>query len=616
MVKQFIEKKSSLNVYKSRSNLNKLVLFLGLIFIFSIIISGAVSAANITSNQTVDSITSHHTNISDNQNSSTSEKTSLESNVTKNVPDPQVIRGGTVVYSTTTIQDAIYHAIDGDTIAVDEGTYTENVVVNHRLNIIATGLAANTIVTAADPSLPVFYLVVDGTTIQGFTITGTNSSSGIFLDGVKNCNINNNTIQGYSHAIYLRESTNNNILGNIIQNNGNGISLDSSTASITNNNIKDNPGDGINVMSSSGSVISGNTITNTGTLDGSVDAIFLWEANNNQITGNTLVGGGISLAGSENPSSGNTIKNNNISQHYNGLFNQGNGISLSKANNNIIINNNITSNTVGIKIEESNNNQIYYNNIYNNGQNVAMDTNSNNNQFNTANGGNYWGSSMPDNNNDGIIDNAYIIPGMTDITDTSTPFSSIYARDTVNSRTMMIWNAYYGPMNAIYGQIINDDGSSYIDTILISTQGSSATSVVFNPINQKYLVLWDAWNNGMICYGQFINADGTLDGNPIYIDDSASNPIGVFDSVNQQYVIVMTTTPNNGYGPFNLFWEYLNINGFGNRHYITTYTTDYGAAYPRISMDYNNNRFLLTWQYEQNNHQHALILNTDGTIIL
>ena len=64
-------------------------------------------------------------------------------------------------------------------------------------------------------------------------------------------------------------------------------------------------------------------------------------------------------------------------------------------------------------------------------------------------------------------------------------------------------------------------------------------------------------------------------------------------SCNQQYVIVMTTTPNNGYGPFNLFWEYLNINGFGNRHYITTYTTDYGAAYPRISMDYNNNRFLL-----------------------
>ena len=89
----------------------------------------------------------------------------------------------------------------------------------------------------------------------------------------------------------------------------------------------------------------------------------------------------------------------------------------------------------------------------------------------------YPGSSMPDNNNDGIIDNAYIIQGMTDITDTSTPFSSIYARDTVNSRTMMIWNAYYGPMNAIYGQIINDDGSSYIDTILISISSATTTGI-------------------------------------------------------------------------------------------------------------------------------------------
>ena len=171
MVKQFIENKSSLNVNKSQLNLTKLVLFLGLIFIFSIIISGAVSAADNTSNQTGNAITSNITNISNSQNSTTNEKNSEESNVTKNIPDPKVIRGGTEVYSSTTIQDAIDHAIDGDTIAVDEGTYTENVVVNHQLNIIATGLAANTIVTAADPSLPVFYLVVDGTTIQGFTIT-------------------------------------------------------------------------------------------------------------------------------------------------------------------------------------------------------------------------------------------------------------------------------------------------------------------------------------------------------------------------------------------------------------------------------------------------------------
>ncbi len=47
---------------------------------------------------------------------------------------------------------------------------------------------------------------------------------------------------------------------------------------------------------------------------------------------------------------------------------------------------------------------------------------------------------------------------------------------------------------------------------------SSATSVVYNPVTQKYLALWDTWDNGnnaYICYGQFINTDGTLYGNVI-----------------------------------------------------------------------------------------------------
>ena len=214
----------------------------------------------------------------------------------------------------------------------------------------------------------------------------------------------------------------------------------------------------------------------------------------------------------------------------------------------------MTSNTIGINFIESNNNQLYYNDIYNNGQNAVMDTNSNNNQFNTTNQGNYWGGSIiPDNNNDGIIDNSYIIPGISDITDTSTPLSPIYARDTINNRTLMIWDG-------VYGQIINDDGTPYGNTINISLleplgTGGTASSVVFNPENQKYLTLWDTWtnNNVYVCYGQFINDDGSLDGTPIYIDYQASNPIGVFDSVNKHYLIFMQTRPPNGYGPYNLF---------------------------------------------------------------
>ena len=491
-------------------------------------------------------------------------------------------------------------------------------IVYHRLNIIATGLAANTIVTGANPSLPVFDILVDGTTIQGFTINGATDSSGIHLDNVQNCNIN----------------------GNILQNNGYGISLDDSSANITNNIINNIPGDGIGITGGSGSVIIRNTITNSGSRDGSVAAITLFETNNNQVIGNTIVNGGINLVGSENPSNGNNIQNNDIGYHPNGLYTLGYGINLSNANNNIIkgnnlhnndyglylesstnniiTNNNMTGNTIGINFIESNNNQIYYNDIYNNGQNAVMDTNSNNNHFNTTNQGNYWGgSSIPDNNNDGIIDNSYIIPGISDITDTSTPLSPIYARDTINNRTLMIWDG-------VYGQIINDDGTFYGNTINISLlepfeTGGTASSVVFNPEDQKYLALWSLWstmNNAEICFGQFINDDGTLDGTPIILDTQASNPIGVFESSNpigQQYLIFMQTAKSSGYGPFNLFWKYLNPIGNDDRNYITNYNSDYGAGDVWIAMDNNNNRFLVSWLNRDNYHQYALILNSDGT---
>ncbi len=56
----------------------------------------------------------------------------------------------------------------------------------------------------------------------------------------------------------------------------------------------------------------------------------------------------------------------------------------------------------------------------------------------------------------------------------------------------------------------------------------------------------------------------------------------------------MSTASNNGYGPYNLFWDYLDHNELCERHYITSYTSDRASAHG-IIYDSNNNRFLLTW---------------------
>lgn len=92
-----------------------------LTLIFSIIAMGAVAAespddviTNNTSDQTVQNITN---------------------NTTSNAPDPEVWRDGILIYSTTiSIQDAMDHAQNGDTIRLENGqTFYENLVINKNL---------------------------------------------------------------------------------------------------------------------------------------------------------------------------------------------------------------------------------------------------------------------------------------------------------------------------------------------------------------------------------------------------------------------------------------------------------------------------------------------------
>lgn len=105
-----------------------------------------------------------------------------------------------------------------------------------------------------------------------------------------------------------------------------------------------------------------------------------------------------------------TIKNNIITNNLE-------GIKFYASNNNTIIENNITSNMYyGISIYSfenknisSNNNHIYHNNFINN---TAYDECTNIWDNNSIYGGNYWSNyNGTDENNDGLGDTPYIIPG-------------------------------------------------------------------------------------------------------------------------------------------------------------------------------------------------------------
>ena len=188
----------------------------------------------------------------------------------------------------------------------------------------------------------------------------------------------NTATNNTKYGISLEYSNNNNVSGNIAINNENtGIPFfESSYNIISENTANSNTKYGIYLESSYNNTISGNTATNN-TLDG----IMFYSSLNNTISENNFTNNshaGILFDGSNN----NTIQNNNISSNPCGIYlGYYTGINIS-SDYNTIENNIITySSTYGIGLDTSNNNVLQNNTLTNNdiGLDVGITGNSDNN---------------------------------------------------------------------------------------------------------------------------------------------------------------------------------------------------------------------------------------------
>jgi len=289
----------------------------------------------------------------------------------------------------TSIQDAINAANNGDTVFVYVGNYTENVVVNKRINL--TGEDRNTTIINGSGTGDVIHVSLNWVNITGFTVTLSGSGftgAGIGLYDVENCRIvNNNVSSNNGCGIYLESSSNNNIMSNnILLNNHEGILLTagfgpgqpSKSNNITDNYVSLNNEFGISIQDSSNNNIMGNTFkSNKGA------EIYLDLSSNNNITNNNISLNmfGIYL---------NWALNNNITNNY--IFNCNSGLFLgSLSSNNNITGNNILNNNGGIDLHQSPNNSIFHNNLIDN-TNQAFDDTNNVNQWDNGypSGGNFW----------------------------------------------------------------------------------------------------------------------------------------------------------------------------------------------------------------------------------
>jgi len=205
----------------------------------------------------------------------------------------------------TRIWDAIAAANNGDTVFVHNGIYNEWVNVNKTINLVGEDKNSTIIIFE---NADVILVQRDWVNITGFTITANSSyNAGIYLDGVSNTRIYNNTISKNYYGIYAWYSDNNTITDNeisynnhtgilfessndndILQNNisfnNNGISCDGNRYYIVNNNVSQNMWMAIRMDYSKNIDVINNTI-----LDNYQSGIFSSECENINIIDNTIM---------------------------------------------------------------------------------------------------------------------------------------------------------------------------------------------------------------------------------------------------------------------------------------------------------------------------------------
>jgi len=334
--------------------------------------------------------------------------THLFSNISTLSVSPATGSRGTFRVNTTgsgdyiTIQAAIDNATTGDTIFVDPGTYTENIMISKSLQLMGSGSDV-TVIEDRGEAGAIVYINANWVNISGFLINNSwqgNSVLGITINDSDNCVVQRVNITNCDNGIYLLNSnfsiiSNNYVYKNLFA----GIVFDRSNSNmIENNTCNANHDTGIRIEESESNQIFNNTLVNNWNC-----GISVWSSNMNTISRNTCEDNteeGIYIFNSNS----NTISNNTCND------NGEEGIYISTSQNNSIHNNTCDSNSnVGINLYGSNSNTIL-NNICSNGNFYGIyisysDTNLINN--NTCNSNTWYGIQLRNSHRNNMFDNTY-----------------------------------------------------------------------------------------------------------------------------------------------------------------------------------------------------------------
>jgi parallel beta-helix repeat protein len=213
----------------------------------------------------------------------------------------------------TSIQEAINHATEGDTLYVGQGQYLEHPWVNKSLNLVGEnkentildGSSGGTVlyVNADNISISDFKIQYSGCACSGYcginiesnhqniNITNNNVVSDGFAIQMVNVQkvliIHNNITFSNDYCLVVHDSTQVSVVENNIVNNLYGIDVENSTHVVFSNNNITNSQDGISFIGSANNTISGNIIASN-----AMYGIYLNQSNNNTFHHNSIQANG------------------------------------------------------------------------------------------------------------------------------------------------------------------------------------------------------------------------------------------------------------------------------------------------------------------------------------
>jgi PGF-pre-PGF domain-containing protein len=412
------------------------------------------------------------------------------------------------------IQEAVNNSIQGDTIIVMPGAYTENILVNVAgLTIRSESENSDVHVRALNESESVFLIRADNVTISGFNLTGAvkgspNYRGGIRLENVTNCIITDNIFFENEIGLFFNRASHNTISDNFFFNNEIILDEESNMNNLTGNTI-DRGYVSLGAWSS-GNLIAENEISNGAGID------FACCGANNVVSGNRIT----NCSGISSYDQGVEIDKNRITDCYC-------GISLSqspgKISNNTIVNCSIgisldyylveiSNNTItasrecGIYLQDSAVDELIYNNYFNNTINIKLETY----------GGNTWNDTLTSGSN--IAGGPYIGGNFWAKPD-GTGFSQICADLDGNGIGDLPYHVYEDPYNT------HEDKFDYLPLVSTSspqnyvTPTANFTASITNgtaPLTVKFTDL----SNNAVAWNWDFDGDSISDStkqNPVYV---------------------------------------------------------------------------------------------------